>query len=164
MAEIVYLVHFKHPDLDWTDWGAYADVKSAERAIADRRRELTSPADQRIIFRIIRNELVESDLAGPVCAEVCKHGHNFAKLPSHPKRDDIAECPHCLSAQVDNLHNELTRNDVKVNEMAAFLETCQARLGKLTGIVCGLVRVADRVNAAEALVEYDKYIRDWQSK
>jgi hypothetical protein len=164
MAEVAYIVHFKHPELDWTHWGAYPDVKEAERAIADRRKELTSPADQRIIFRILRHEIIESDLVGPVCVETCKHGHNFAKLPSHPKEGDVAQCPHCLVAKVNNIHNELTNNDVKVNEMVVLLDACQTRLGRLASVVCSLARVADRANAAEALVEYDKYMRDWQSK
>lgn len=33
--------------------------------------------------------------------ETCDHGHRYAKLPDHPRRDGKPRCPHCLAIGLD---------------------------------------------------------------
>ena len=33
--------------------------------------------------------------------DTCEMGHQFAKLPDHPRRDGAARCPHCMAEGLD---------------------------------------------------------------
>jgi hypothetical protein len=162
MADRVYMVEFKLPQFEWTHWAACATLDEAEQSLAARRREMTDLGDKYARFRIVKHEIIESDIAGPVDIEKCAAGHIFIKLPSHPKKGEASQCPYCLYADVNRLQKNLDDNDKFVKELQEDLSKAQNQVAKLVGIVCGLVRTADRTTAAEAIAEYEKYEREYK--
>ena len=157
MSEIVYLVEFKPPDFPWTHWQACVTLEDAEKALTARRKELTDPAGQRVIFRIVKHEVIDSDVAGPLDIEKCSTGHNFAKLPSHPKENGISYCPHCLLTRVNYLTEELYSQDARASKLEHSLKDREDKLGKLSSIIMKFLNTADKEASKEAFVEYEQY-------
>lgn len=163
MPDAAYMVEFKLPQFEWTHWTACPTLDEAESALAARRKEMADPGDKYVRFRIVKHEIVESDVAGPIDIEKCLKGHSFVKLPSHPVKNGVAQCPYCLYMDTSELENQLAAADVKMAAMQASVDKAQVQLAKLVGVVCALVRTADRVIAEGAIAAYEKYQEEYKS-
>jgi hypothetical protein len=160
MAEELYMVEFKLPQFDWTHWAVCASIADAEQALIRRRRELTDPSDKYVQFRIVRHEVIESDVAGPIDIERCAQGHSFTKLPSHPKNQGVAECPYCLSVASIALKDALEAQTHQVQLLSSLLNSTQEKLSRLASIVLKFLHTADKTMSSEAFAEYEKYRED----
>jgi uncharacterized coiled-coil protein SlyX len=160
MSEIIYLVEFKLPDFPWTHWQACATIEEAEQALTARRKELAEPTGQRVSFRIVRHEIIDNDVAGPIDVEKCSLGHNFAKLPSHPKEQGTGCCPHCLQAKVKQLEQEVYSQLGTMQDLNTTIANQEYKLAKLSAIVLNFVRTSDRRVSDLAFIEYEKYVQE----
>lgn len=101
---------------------------SADRAHIDLREELVNAIEREfdvnemidaapsVIRRLKAERIARAVLAIPRIAEAlalpdvlideCEHGHKFAKLVDHPKRDGMPRCPHCLAIGLDAMRAE----------------------------------------------------------
>jgi hypothetical protein len=157
MSEIVYLVEFKLPDFPWTHWQACGTLEEAEQALTARRKELAEPAGQRVSFRIVKHETLANDVAGPIDVAKCSLGHNFAKLPSHPRDGEASYCPHCLVSDKLKLREELLWQDKHISSLTHTINDAQEKIGKLASIVLKFIMSADKTTSAEAFAAYEKY-------
>ena len=57
--------------------------------------------------------------------ETCDYNHKFAKLPDHPKKENLPRCPHCMAEGNDKLKRQnaelLAGLKIAVEEVIEYL-------------------------------------------
>ena len=70
-----------------------------------------SGKDRLMIIKMVNEIKMEGrdseELEDFIVFDTCDHGHRFAKMPDHPKRDGIARCPHCLVNGIESARESL---------------------------------------------------------
>lgn len=76
--------------IDLTDGSVVGSIEDASEA-------------GRVFVESIRGHITRTPPASEPIIETCDHGHKFAYLPDHPRRNGLTRCPHCMAIGLDRL-------------------------------------------------------------
>ncbi|MBT9176616.1 MAG: hypothetical protein DDT20_00936 [Firmicutes bacterium] len=85
-----------------------------------------------------------------ITIETCELGHRFAKLDSHPTRDGLARCPHCLVAGLNSARADLAAAHEIVEAAKGWLVAYEEEVRDPTE-TAPCWRLVDAVDAFNAL-------------
>jgi len=161
--EIAYLAQTKLPNGEWGSWPC-ATFEEAEKAILDKRATLPETQNEKIEFRIVKHEIVESDVTGDMKVSHCQLGHKFARLSSHPKNGSVYYCPRCMLGTLEVTKGEAARCRLATDEAKKDRDETQKNLARLTEVLCMFARSADKTVSTEAFAALEKYEEDYINK
>ena len=158
--EIVYIAQTKLANGEWGSW-ICPTFEEAEKAILDKRSTLSETQNEKVEFRIVKHEIVESDVTGDMKVSHCQLGHKFARLSSHPKNGNVYYCPRCMLGTLELAKGEAVRCRLAVLASEKTLDDTQKKLARLTEVLCMFARSADKTVSTEAFAALEKYEEDY---
>lgn len=163
ITEITYIAQARQPNGEWLNWKSCATFAEAENVIAEKRAELSEQQDRKTPFRIIRHEVIHSDATGDIVLDTCKEGHKFVRLPTHPIRYTNYCCPKCLLIELEEAYKEGDKHRIDAENTKAYLAHLEVKTSRLVNMACSFHRSADKTVAANAIAEYEKFIKEYSS-
>jgi hypothetical protein len=161
IKETAYIAQARQANGDWMHWKVCSSLEEAERAVIDKRKELNEQQDRQTAFRIIKNEVLDSDITGEITVETCKVNHKFVRLPSHPSKNGIYYCPRCMLQELEDVTTQRDSYKKSFENTKAYLEQLETRTSKIVNIVSLFKEVADSSTAVRALAAYDRYVKEY---